>query len=60
MNAFLFIAALSMLVGWHMDEIDHRLIKENRHALAALNIPQPEPVIIDTDARGRPVIRREL
>lgn len=60
MNSFLFIAALSLLVGWHLDEIDTRLIEENRHALAELNIPHPQPVIIDTDERGRPVIRREL
>lgn len=52
------IAVLSMLVGWHLDEIDARLIEENRAELKVLNIPSDPPIIIDTDARGRPVIRR--
>ena len=58
MNPMHIIAVLSMLVGWHLDEIDARLIEENREALRTLNIPTYPPVIIDTDARGRPVIRR--
>lgn len=52
------IAILSMLVGWHLDAIDARLIEENREALKALNIPTEQPPILDTDVRGRPVIRR--
>ena len=58
MNPMHIIAVLSMLVGWHLDEIDARLIEENREALRVLNIPTEQPPLIDTDARGRPVIRR--
>ena len=58
MNPMHIIAVLSMLVGWHLDEIDARMIEENREALRVLNIPTEQPPIIDTDARGRPVIRR--
>lgn len=58
MNPMHIIAVLSMLVGWHLDEIDARLIEENREALRVLNIHTEQPPIIDTDARGRPVIRR--
>lgn len=58
MNPMHIIAVLSMLVGWHLDEIDARLIEENCEALRSLNIPTEQPPIIDTDARGRPVIRR--
>lgn len=60
MNPMHIIAVLSMLVGWHLDEIDARLIEENREALRVLNIHTEQPPIIDTDARGRPVIRRDL
>ena len=58
MNPMHMIAVLSMLIGWHLDEIDAQMIEENRAALRTLNIPSEPPVIIDTDARGRPVIRR--
>jgi hypothetical protein len=53
------VGILSLLAGWHLDAIDQRLIEENRTALANLNIPQPEPIIIDIDAWGKPIIRRE-
>jgi len=58
MNPMHILAVLSLLVGWHLDEIDARLIEENQAALKALNIPSEPPVIIDTDALGRLVIRR--
>lgn len=57
-NPVYIIAILSLLVGWHLDAIDARLIEENREALRTLNIPTEQPPIIDTDAHGRPVIRR--
>ena len=59
MNSMHIIAILSLLVGWHLDAIDARLIEENREALRTLNISTKQPPIIDTDARGRPVIRRD-
>lgn len=59
MNPLHIIAVLSLLVGWHLDAIDARLIEENREALKVLNIPTEQPPLIDTDARGRPVIRRD-
>jgi len=58
MNPMHIIAVLSLLVGWHLDAIDARLIEENSEALRSLNIPSEPPVIIDIDARGRPIIRR--
>lgn len=58
MNPMHIIAILSLLAGWHLDAIDARLMEENREALKALNIPTEQPPIIDTDARGRHVIRR--
>lgn len=58
MNPMHLIAVLSMLVGWHLDAIDARLIEENQAAIRSLNIPTELPVIIDNDDRGRPVIRR--
>ena len=58
MNPMHIIAVLSMLVGWHLDAIDARLIEENQAAIRGLNIPSNPPIIIDTDARGRIVIRR--
>ena len=60
MNAFTFIAAISLLAGWHLDAIDQALIERHRADLEPLNIPSDPPVIIDTDARGRPGIRRDL
>lgn len=57
-NPIHILGILSLLVGWHLDEIDARLIEENREALRVLNIPSEPPVIIDSDHRGRPVIRR--
>lgn len=59
MNPMHIIAVLSLLVGWHLDAIDARLIEENREAMKVLNIPTEQPPLIDTDARGRPVIRRD-
>lgn len=59
MNPMHIIAVLSLLVGWHLDAIDARLIEENREALKVLNIPTEQPPLIDTDSRGRPVIRRD-
>jgi hypothetical protein len=58
-NPLHIVGILSLLAGWHLDAIDQRLIEENRQALHTLNIPTEQPPIIDTDARGRPIIRRE-
>lgn len=52
------VGILSLLAGWHLDAIDAHLIEENQAAIRSLNIPTEQPPIIDTDARGRPVIRR--
>lgn len=57
-NPIHILGILSLLVGWHLDAIDARLIEENRDALKVLNIPTEQPPIIDTDERGRIVIRR--
>jgi hypothetical protein len=43
-----------------LDAIDQALIERHRADLEPLNIPTEHPPIIDTDARGRPVIRRDL
>lgn len=57
-NPIHIIGILSLLVGWHLDAIDARLIEENQAAIRRLNIPTNPTVIIDTDDRGRPVIRK--
>ena len=49
---------ISLIVGWHLDAIDARLIEENQAAIRSLNIPTEQPPIIDTDERGRIVIRK--
>lgn len=58
MNPIYGLGIISLLVGWHLDAIDARLIEENQAAIRGLNLPSNPPIIIDTDARGRIVIRR--
>ena len=58
-NPLHIVGILSLLAGWHLDAIDQALIESHRRDLAALNIPTEQPPIIDTDARGRPIIRRQ-
>ena len=58
MNPIYGLGIISLLAGWHLDAIDARLIEENQAAIRSLNIPTEQPPIIDTDERGRIVIRR--
>lgn len=57
-NPLHIIGILSLLAGWHLDAIDARLIEENQAAIRSLNIPSEPPVIIESDPRGRTIIRR--